>query len=144
MNTHPSPQRRRERRVHAEEFSAQTLRSLRLCGEVLVIAWLLLFGELVSVVSLAGPSSVLDGAGFDRDRVMKAANQYLKERPMHGETHQSEWLNYVSVPDILMKFPPRAPCHQQFGKILITPRGSRDWDLGGYEVVPPYDHCASF
>ena len=33
--------------------------------------------------------------------------------------------------------------HQQFGKILIMPRGSRDLDLGEYEIVPPYDHCAS-
>ena len=46
------------------------------------IAWLLLFSGLVSVVSFAGPPSAIDVAAFDRDRVLKAANQYLNEKPI--------------------------------------------------------------
>jgi alginate lyase len=82
LNKHPSQQRRKERRVHADEFSPRTLRSLRLCGEVLVVAWLLLFSGLFSVVSLAGPPNAIDVAACDRDRVLKAANQYLSEKPI--------------------------------------------------------------
>jgi hypothetical protein len=83
MNDNRSPQRRRGRRVQAEKKSSVlTLRSPRLCGEVLPIAGLLWICGLLSPVCIAGKQPVaIDVATFDRDRILKAANQYLKEKP---------------------------------------------------------------
>ena len=50
-------------------------------NQVLIIAWLLLSSGFVSMVSLAGPTAI-DVAAIDRDRILKAANQYLKETPI--------------------------------------------------------------
>lgn len=71
-----SPQRRKVCRVNAEKksiLSALPLRSLRLCGELL----------LISAIAFAGQQPrTLDVAAVDRDRILKAANQYLREKPI--------------------------------------------------------------
>jgi hypothetical protein len=54
----------------------------RLPIAVIQIAWLLLFSGSVSMVSLARMPSTIDIAAFDRDRILGAANQYLKEMPV--------------------------------------------------------------
>ena len=54
----------------------------RLPIAVIQIAWLLLFSGSVSVGSLAGISSTIDVAAIDRERILTAANQYLKEMPL--------------------------------------------------------------
>lgn len=83
MNKHPSPQRHRERRGYAEDSSAQNLRTFGICGEVSAVALMVLVCGLSSPISAARkrPSAV-DVAAFDRGRILKAANQYLKEMPV--------------------------------------------------------------
>src|SRR5262245_15599682 len=75
MNNDRSPQRRRERGGYAvAHFSALTPRSLRLCVEVLLVCCVL-------ITCASARQRVIDLASFDRDRILNAANQYLKEKP---------------------------------------------------------------
>jgi len=78
MNGDHSPQRRRDRRGLAEALlSAVALRSLRLRGGLLIIAFTLIprgFGQ--------PQHRIIDVASFDHDRILRAANQYLIEKPI--------------------------------------------------------------
>ena len=49
---------------------------------VIQIACVLLFSGSVSMVSLAGMPSTIDVATFDRERILMAVKQYLKEMPV--------------------------------------------------------------
>jgi len=54
----------------------------RLPIAVIQLAWLLLFSGSVSMVSLAGIPGAVDVTAVDRQRILMAANQYLKEMPV--------------------------------------------------------------